>query len=312
MPVLQGSTLIYDYDLTDIVNYNIKQWLDYGLMEMGGYTTVKFNSPSSGFTILQSVRDNSYQDRQVYEAFGPSFAWETDVNAPSGYLPIFQVSGVYINNIFQPTSGIGVFQHNIDYKHGRVIFALPVPSGTTVKCEYTFKNIDVFTCDSFKWKTIVDQYEQRYNSEQTLSPSGMASILKANRVWLPCIAIESTLMNKKGLQLGGGDIDNCEIDFHIFADNPFIVNRICNALNNQFEKQFPLFNINTMPPVYNFNGSIASGALTYPVLAAQNSPYFWTHLQITSANGGPKGTFSDLYRGEVTLRAEVLRYLSTI
>lgn len=311
MPSLKGTTTIYDYDITDTIAVNLQRWLDYGLLEQGGYTAAKFDNSASGLTNLKRVTDNRYINGKVFEGFGPSWVWETDFSYPSGCDAPFPVSGVYVNNTFYPTATTsGAYAHSIDYLNGRVIFNSPVTSGT-VSAQYVFRDIDVYLTDSHKWKLIVDEYEKRYETLETLSPSGMAAVLKENRVWLPSVILDPIRTVNRGLQLGGGELQYFTVNFFILADNSFIVNRLCDLLNNQYQKTLYLFNANTITYPYNFNGALASGALTYPTISNQSSGYFLTFAHITNVTGGSTGALGDLYRGAVVMTIEVPRYLST-
>lgn len=312
MPILKGSTDLYQYDITDILSNNIQKWLEYGLLEKGAYTSAKFDGSTSGLTNLKSVYDSRYGYNRIYEGFGPSWVWETDFNVPSGFDIPFQVSGVYVNNTFYSSAATsGTYSHKVDYLNGRIIFNNAIASGLSVKAQYIFRDVDVYLTDSHKWKVIVDEYERRFEDLDDLSPSGMASILKENRVWMPSIIIESTRSGNFGLQLGGGERQNFETNIFVLGDNPFITNRLCDLLNNQFQQNLFLFNSNTVPVTYNINGTLASGALTYPNLSDRSGPYFLTYAYILSSDGGSNGNFDDVYRGIVNWRIEVDRYLST-
>lgn len=311
MGVLKGSRNFYKYDLTDIVTENVRAWLEYGLVEMGAYTNVTYSDAStSGYTKLQLVNDNRYTDGRVYEGYGPSWIWETSVSVPGGYTAPFAVSGIKVNNTFYPSATSGIYSHKIDYKHGRIVFDTPVTSGI-VQCQYSFRDVDIVTSDSPKWQTIVDHYQDAYNDIGDLSPSGAAIFLKDRRVWLPTIVIATNTVRSKPLQLGGGEIVTCDVKTNILSDNSFISKRINDVLLNQYEHTLTLYDVETAPNTFNYNGTVASGALTYPQLSSRSGLYFWTFANVSQVFGGEQNEHSDLYNYLTDLRLEIQRYLST-
>ncbi|TXT66132.1 MAG: hypothetical protein BAJALOKI3v1_50132 [Promethearchaeota archaeon] len=310
MAVLKGTNEFYDYDLNDMLAYNIKTWLEYGLLEDGAYTNITFDSPVSGYTYLQKTFDPRYGgDGRVYEGLGASWVWESGITTKSTIDNPISISGIYIDSVFYPTSTTGTNAFNIDYANGRVIFDNTVTG--TVQCEYTLRDIEIYLADSPQWKTITDRYFERYNTIGTSQPSGLADTLKEDRVWLPSVYVEVRDRTNEGLQLGGGEYNNCQLFYHIFSDRPFAANKLSDILNNQFQKRLKLFNTNTIPFPLNYNGTLSSGALTYPDLSDRNGNYFWTYAYIENSAGGPIDNIFGLYRAEVRQTFVISRYLST-
>src|ERR1700744_2376464 len=162
MPVLKGQTNYYNYEVSDILAENLKQYYSYGLVEAGAYTNIRINDPNtSGYSILQPTNDDRYNVGQIYECLGAGLVWESNISPIGSTDAPFQVSGVYINNKFYSTSGtIGLYSHSIDYLNGRVIFnsgLSPLPTDL-VQAEYSMRDIAVYLVDSHHWKTIVTQY----------------------------------------------------------------------------------------------------------------------------------------------------------
>lgn len=311
MGVLKGTRSFYKYDITDILNENVRSWLEYGLVEMGAYTDVRFANPStSGYTKLQKVHDDRYNDGRVYEGYGPSWIWESGVGTPPSLTQPFPVSGVYINHTFYPITTSGIYSYKVDYKHGRVVFDAPVNSGI-VECQYCFRDVDIVTSDSPKWQTIMDHYQDAYDEIEELSPSGVAIFLKDRRVWLPTIVIATNTVRSAPLQLGGGEIVTCDVKTNILSDKSFSSKRINDILLNQYQHTLTLYDIETAPKTFNYNGTLASGALDYPHLSSRNGPYFWTFGYIEQVFGGEQDEHDDLYSYLTDLRFNIARYLST-
>src|SRR5688572_24263958 len=114
MPVFKGTKSFYNHEISDIVAQNLKSWLEYGLLEVGAYTPITFDSPASGYTVLQRAYDDRYGADRVFEGLG-EWAWESDVSTSiSGLDPVFRVSGVYVDDDFYPLSTSGAYAHTID------------------------------------------------------------------------------------------------------------------------------------------------------------------------------------------------------
>lgn len=309
MAVLKGNKGFYDFEVSDFLAANLKRWLDYGLLEMGAYTNVAFSLPTSGYTNLKRTTDDRYG--AVYEALGPNIIWESDVNPVGRNDKPIVASGIYINNVFYTPSSSGSYPYYIDYRLGRVVFASGIPQSTSVKMEYSFSDVASYLVDEKQWKIITEGFTKGYDELQDLAPSGISQYLKQNRVWLPCVVIDVGDRITEPLQLGGGEINSFTVDYHIFSDRAFTNRRISDTLNNQYQTVINLFNLDNMQWPYNYNGTIASGALTYPILASQNSIYFWDKAFISATVGGPRPESTDIYRSEITHTIDVDRHMIT-
>lgn len=307
MSVFKGNTSFYEYKISDNLAYNLKSWLDYGFIECGAYTNVAFNLSTSGYSNLKKVKDDRYADGKVYEGFGPSWIWESGVSGPAGSQAPIVPSGIYIDNAFYPTTTGGAYSHTIDFERGRVIFNSPV-SGHTIQCQYSIRDVAVYQVDSKAWKTVIANYAQRYNETESLSPSGVASKLKEDRVWLPAVFIDVHDRSHDGLQLGGGELADISVFYHVFSDRPGTCKIITDIINDQENKVLNLFDINNSPRPLNYDGSLSSGAKTYTQLADRSGPYFMTYAWIEKSNGRYVAPSVDLYRGEVRQNIRIERY----
>ena len=312
MSVLKGTKNFYAYEVSDTLSQNLKTWIEYGLLEIGAYTAISRSGANSGYSQLQRVYDDRYGGNRVFEGVGPGWVWESGVSTSAGSDTIFGVSGVFVGATYLPNATSGSNSYIIDYANGRIVFDNAVSTASGVSCDYVTRDVAVYLSDSVQWKTIVQKYEERFDDIDNLSPSGMASILKENRIWLPCIVVEVQDRTNRPLQLGGGDYNEFAVFYHIFSETAFPVRRIVDMLNNQEGKRLDLYNLATAPFPLNRNGTIASGSLTYPNLSSRNGPYFWTYAYIESSRGGYRNTFTDLHRGEIIQSIAVGRYLSTL
>lgn len=306
MGILRGQTSFWDnYEVLDIVEHNVINFLSYGLLELGAFTNVEFGSSISGYTNLQRVYDPRYGYNKVWETFGPSLIWQSGLATVNNIQPI-NISGLYLNNTFIPKNHVGPNSYTIDYARGRVIF--DAPQSGTVRMEYSFPDVAVYSQSSPQWQNLVNgEYEDLEND----SPSGLASVIKNNRLWMPSVFVRTADRTNSALQLGGGERNEIGIYYYVFSDKAFAAKKLCDIINNQQFKELTLYNINNIIPPLNYDGSLASGAKTYPQLADRHSPYFWTYGFIEVSRGGLVGEYIDLYRGELLQKMVVDRYLST-
>lgn len=315
MSVFKGTTGFFQYDATDILRYNLTSWLDWGLLEMGAFESVDKDGRNSNLATLQEVKDERETDGTVYEAFGPSIVWQSGLSPIAGSPDVINVSGVWIDGSFFPNGTTGSDGFTIDYQNGRVIFNED-KSDSTIQMNYSFPHVGVYDSYSWQWRDIIDSYEAAdFSNIGSDSPSGIASNLKERRVWTPCVILEVQDRTNQPLQLGGGEIHEYAVFYHIFSGRDFDVTRICDTLNNQESKTLKLFDVNkarssgVIP--FNYDGSLPSGSLEYNTLRQNNNGYFWTYGRIDSSRGGKRPIFSDISRGEVVQSISVTRYPST-
>jgi len=309
MATLKGTTEFYSFDATDILSYNIKSMFRYGLLEKSAYSNVNINGFNSGLAQLQSVKDNRFSDGTVFETYGPSIVWESGISNTYSYDNPINVSGIYIDGTFVPNGTTGASGFYIDYEFGRVVTNSDF-SNSEVKMEYSFPEVAFYSSDSDQWQTIINSYMDSFDSVGNISPSGIASRLKENRIWTPCVVVDVQDRTNEPLQLGGGEIHNYAVFYHIFSNNGFQSTKLADIINNQEATSLFLYNINNAPFPLDYNGALTSGALQYNQLARQDSPYFWSKARIDQSRGGKRNTFSDIYRAEVVQEISVIRYPS--
>lgn len=309
MPIIKGNVPFNDYGPSDIIAFNIKSRLEYGLLELGAFTNI--NASGEYGTLERSAA-------KVFEGGPRGWAWESGVSVVGGLPSPYPVSGIYFNNTWTPvgTNASGTGYNSswyVDYLNGRIIFSSGTSASHTVKCSYSSRDIAIYSADSGEFKTIMAEFMRRYNDISTQQPSGLASFFKGNRVGLPCIMIEVADANAEGYQLGGGEIQNFSVFFHVFSDTPYYAKRIGDLLRDQFQTTIDLYDINDAPFPLKYNGSLASGAVTYNVLGTRNSPYFWAYARINDVGGGSytSDLSDDLYRTEIQWSLGVERSLGT-
>lgn len=305
--VLKGTKTFYDFGVSDQIAQNLKQHYMYGLLEMGAFTSIPHNSS------LGTLQRTSSKE---FEGIGGGWVWESGVSVVDGSISPYPVSGIYFNNTFYPVgSGVssGAFSSSwyVDYRNGRVVFNSSTPNGSQVKCSYCARDIAVYLVDEPEWKTIINNYNENFSTMESLTPSGIAATLRKNRVWLPCMIIDVNDADVTGLQLGGGEIHNFGVQYHILSDKAFAARRLCDIILEQDNLDIDLYDINSAPFQLKHTGALNSGVIEYKSLGVRGGTYFWTYASLEETNGGLVGSENDIYRGEIRQVVKVARYNST-
>ena len=339
---LNKITHIGDSTLTSMMQDNIVEFFDWGLIDRGGFFNIDI--PTEGHYggnkyQLRLVDDPGYTSGQVWEAFRSNWVWQ------SGLSPIDQprtmtklkpdatnypnqsykpgISGVFVGNTFQPTSGVGPYKHIVDYTNGRIVFDSAISTSSTVKAEYTHKWAKVTRADSAFFREI--QYRsQRADEDFTLTGSGDYAQLAQTRLQLPVLAIETVRRSPSVPHELGGYAQHVYTDvlFHVLAEDNYTRDKLLDIVSLQEEKSIFMFDSdrigrnNAFP--LDYRGTTNSGALRYPELVAHSgSPDLGyriggpsnlsSQLTFKSANSQEYSDLSpNLYHGVVRVTTEVI------
>lgn len=278
------------------VLHNVVSFFNWGLLGKGAFYNVEV--PTSGiyggdFSRLRPVSDPRYGSGTVWASNRNAWVWESGVDY--GIQPT-RFSGVYVNSVFQPLSGVGPYAHTVNYEYGQVTFASSLPVSTTVSAPHSFRAVPVVSLDAPWFKRILTR-TLRPDDSDNLAGSGYQGALAENRFPLPAIGVEvGPTADFVGMQLGGGQWFYPEVYFHVLAETAYERNHIINMICLQNEKRIRMFDTNEAPYPLDANGMIAAGAKTYPDLVKDvlNSGYFYKILnfkeirpyQVDSLNHG--------------------------
>ena len=336
---------IGDSTISTIIQDNLVEFFDWGMLDAGGFSNVDI--PSSGFYgdnrhKLRSVKDPNYTDGQVWEGFRSNWVWQSGLSctqqpntmtvlrrnpsAPASTRSLPGVSGVFVGNVFQPTSGVGSYQHHIDYPRGRVIFDSAISTSSEVKAEYSYKEINVVRANSDFFREI--QYDTLDGAEGfNFAGSGSYSQLAGNRLQLPAVAVE--VLSGRDLDpyaLGGQHYINTDVLFHVLAEDDYSRDQLLDIISLQDEKSIYLFDSDRIGrsgvfPL-DYRGSTTStdkdgnfvNSLMYPTLvdSSGNGGYRYGGIQegmLTFKNAKVQKSDSfgpNLYHGVVRLTTEVI------
>jgi hypothetical protein len=244
---LKGFESIHDYSISNNIQDSLIEYFDWGLLEKGNYFNVTKGELSPNGQDMSRLRlssNDSFVSGQVWEGFRGNWVWQSGVSGVGISPPIVGVnpnypgiSGVYINNQFQPSSGVGQYAHKIDYFHGRVIFNSPIPTGSLVQVEYSYKYINVVYANNVPWLKEIQTRTSNPTSRFYDVSTGSWDVPPESRLQLPAIAIEVVPVRRfRGYQLGGGQWIYTDVLFHCVAEDENTRNMLIDIVSLQNEK----------------------------------------------------------------------------
>ncbi len=305
---LKSVGQIGDVQLTEHLQSNICSFLDWGLMNLGGYFNVYLNTtqPYGGNpSTLRLSDDPRYYKGTVWDSFKTNWCWEQGIDGSNQ--PI-NISGVYVNGQFYPVGTSGQFGYNIAYTHGRVIFNNPLPSNSKVQVEYSYKFYNVYPANIQWFKELMKGSFRIDDPQFNFFGSGLWTIFPESRAQLPAVVVESVPRREHvGKQLGGGQWIYQDMLFHIMAETPEQRNNIVDILTYQSEKRFFMYDKNAMnrSGVYPLNqfGYLVNPSSTYPFLV---NNYLYTDVIIRKTTSQEQDNVAQsIYRGSCRWYLEV-------
>jgi hypothetical protein len=314
---LKGFNNIFETTLNNELQDNIIEFLDWALLEKGNYFNVSLNETAPNgqdYSLLRLSSNEHYLIGQAWEGFRKNWVWQSGIfydPAPivgtNNTVP--GISGVYVNDMFYPSTTTGTYSHAVDYFNGRVIFNNPIPTGSKVQVEHSYKYINIIYANNLPWLREI-QYRTYEPTPMFLNLDKGDFILPAEmRVQLPSIAVEIVPRRTlRGYQLGGGQFVDTDILFHCIAEDEMTRNKLIDIISLQNDKTILMFNSNTIANSGDFpldyRGIPVSGALRYPDLLQK---YASNRIRFKNAIvQGMDLINTNFYAGIVRLTAEVI------
>lgn len=256
---------------------NIKSFLDWSFLNIGGYVNVTI--PTTGifsdysYHSLRSTTDPS-QKTKVWQALRKDWVYENI----SG-LNIIPISGIYLNSVFLPApTGSGNYTYSINYPLGNVTFNKDVSATSKVEVEYSYRYVQVYSSEEVGewWKELVGTM---YNPS-TIKNSN--TILTSNHaVQMPAVIVEpiaGTTQTPREL----GTTQNIIYQYvmlHVLAENPTVRTNIANILINQKDNTLFLYDpfkvVKNNTSQLKYDGSVNPSGLNYSQL--YNDPNYRTN-----------------------------------
>jgi len=298
----------------------LKTYLDWGLLSVGGWTNI--TTPSAGayggsFDTLRPVSDPAYTDGQVWESARKDWVWETGMDysgvlsngTATGVEPV-TVTGVSINGTTYGT-GDATYAHHYNYPLGRVVLDTAISTSSTVKAEYSYRNVQVYIADQAPWWDEFQQNSLRVDDPTySVAGSGNWSILSNNRVQLPAIIVEA-VPRRTFTPYQMGDVSQFvyqDVLFHIIADTRWWRNNLVDIISFQKDTTIMMYDNNTVAQSgaypLDFRGMLVDSSKTYPCLA---NDYPYKSMRFFNAIVTEMNTInSRLYQGTIRATFELV------
>ena len=247
MSGFQSVTNINQKLLLSSLEDNIKSFLDWGFLNIGGFVNV--NIPTSGinnagFHVLKPATDPSRTPNTVWETNRKDWVYETGIPY-TGVAPIV-ISGVYLNSSLVPApTGTPNTQYSINYPLGQVVFNKPQPATANMQIAYSYRYVQTYkSTDSVWWKEL-----QQLSYDPNETNKNKTSLITANhRIQLPAIVVETIARTiQTPYELGNvKNIISQDILLHVFTENPVQRNSIIDILLLQKDRQTYLYDTNAL------------------------------------------------------------------
>lgn len=318
---LKGLNTVFDSTLTNDIQDGLVEYFDWALLEIGNYFNVtkgELSPEGTDYSRLRLSSDANYAAGRAWEGFRANWVWQSGISySPAPIVGTNNtkpgISGVYVNDTFYPITTTGTYAHHVDYLNGTVIFANPIPTGSKVQAEYSYKWINVTYAHRLPWLVQLQQETLQPKNAFLQVDKGEWNIPTEKRLQLPIIAIETVSTNKfKGYQLGGGQWVHTDVLFHCVAEDDATRNKLIDIVSLQNNKYVSLFDSNKMSqsgvfPI-DYRGFPVSGALRYPEMV---NSYYGGQIRFTDSSTSPMANFdtsrNGLFGGIVRVSTEGIK-----
>ena len=308
--------------ISNQLEYNLSEFLDYGFVSAGGFINVK----ASGDNIygvapykLYPVNDPNYKNGQVWQTVRKNWVYESGIGGSAAYgslgkTPVY-ITGIHVGGIggtLVNDETAGTYSHDLDYKNGRVIFDSAISNTTNLVLNYSYKWVQVYNyADADFWQEIqyaTDNNETHLNSRT----KGDFTTDPKNRVQLPAVVLE-TVPRSSSTPHRIGDhslVVDQDILIHIIADNYFERNNITDIIKLQEDRVIKMYDINTVSKsgvyTFKFDGQLNANRIGYKELV-NNNDYFYNTCRLKDmVVSSVESVNPDLFESTIRTTAEII------
>ena len=315
---LKGFNSVQDTTLNNEIQDNMVEFFDWALLKKGNYFNVTLGETAPNgydYSKLRLSSDERFTAGTCWEGVRNNWVWQSGVNySPAPLVGTNNtkpgISGVYVDDTFYPTTTTGDYAHHVDYFNGRVLFDSPIPTGSKVQVEHSYKWINVVYANSVPWLREVQYRSYDVNGEFFQAAKGDWDMPPEARLQLPAIAIEIVPRRSvTGFQLGGGSYVNTDVLFHCLAEDEMTRNKLVDIVSLQNDKTFYAFDSNSIAASGDFpldyKGSPVSGAMNFEELVLK---HYGPDIRLKNSSvQGMDVINSNFCAGIVKLTAEVIK-----
>lgn len=302
---------VFDIGQRDIVSSledNIKSFLDWSFLNIGGYVNVSIPNtnplPSGNYRLSPISGDPTVTYPRTWSSLRRDWVYETGV-VHNNTNPI-SISGINLNGTFLPApTGSGIYGYYIDYPRGRVTFNNNIAANSQVALSYAYRFVQVYKAsDNAVWREIENN---RYDlSAITNSPN-----YTANTIQLPAIFLQ-TIARSVSVPLEIGTTQNIlrqDILLHIFAENAVHRNNIVDILLKQKDNSLNLYDINKLVKnnrqFLNYRGEANPNRLNYDQISSNNTYLLARAYIIDSSTSEIKSFSPSLHHAVIRWTVEI-------
>ena len=315
---LKGFNSVKDTTLNNEIQDNMVEFFDWALLKKGNYFNVTLGETAPNgydYSKLRLSSDERFTAGTCWEGVRNNWVWQSGVNySPAPLVGTNNtkpgISGVYVDDTFYPTTTTGDYAHHVDYFNGRVLFDSPIPTGSKVQVEHSYKWINVVYANSVPWLREVQYRSYDVNGEFFQAAKGDWDMPPEARLQLPAIAIEIVPRRSvTGFQLGGGSYVDTDVLFHCLAEDEITRNKLVDIVSLQNDKTFYAFDSNSIAASGDFpldyKGSPVSGAMNYEEIVLK---HYGPNIRLKNSSvQGMDVINSNFCAGIVKLTAEVIK-----
>jgi len=315
---LKGFNSVKDTTLNNEIQDNMVEFFDWALLKKGNYFNVTLGETAPNgydYSKLRLSSDERFTAGTCWEGVRNNWVWQSGVNySPAPLVGTNNtkpgISGVYVDDTFYPTTTTGDYAHHVDYFNGRVLFDSPIPTGSKVQVEHSYKWINIVYANSVPWLREVQYRSYDINGEFFQAAKGDWDMPPEARLQLPAIAIEIVPRRTiTGYQLGGGSYVDTDVLFHCLAEDEMTRNKLVDIVSLQNDKTFYAFDSNSIAASGDFpldyKGSPVSGAMNFEELVLK---HYGPDIRLKNSSvQGMDVINSNFCAGIVKLTAEVIK-----
>jgi hypothetical protein len=292
--VFKGISHLGQNTLINVLEENIKAYLDWGLLNIGGYINV--NIPSSGlyggsFHQLKAVDTPGYTLGQVWQTARKDWVWETGLSYNDGTSYINHpnsISGIFINNVYVPgPTGIASSGYHINYPLGQIIFNKAMPTSMNISMNYAYRWCQIYKSSTNPYWVELQELSHQPSPQINLSNKGEYHLSSNHRIQMPAIIIEPIARSySQPWQLGDDSFNvSQDILLHVFTENGSDKNRLMDIIRLQKQQTIKLYDlmkvVNSGAYPLDYKGSKNLNGLMYYDLIDQ---YFWNKTYFKDIN----------------------------
>jgi len=306
---------IGDTYLMNKLEVNLKTWFDWALLRAGGWTNVSIPLPGAyggDFSTLRQVDDPSYTAGTVWESVRKDWVWETGVD----YVGTDTVTYNPTSPAVVQVDSVVTAPDHINYPLGRVIFATPISSSSTVQAQYSYRYAQVYRADDVPWWNELQYRSFRPDDVQfTELEDGSWSVGSQHRFQMPCVIIEAVPRSmSRPYQLGDGAAwVEQDVLVHVLAENRNDRNKLVDIFRGQFDASIDLFDNDAIAAAdaypLDYRGEIVDSSQTYPALVNPDTGYVWNQSSVRFSRtevAEVESLNSRLFEGVVRMTCEII------